>query len=444
MQRSPLPQDPDQPEPAPDAEQETPTPLEEVVRTEHDFIRKVACESGTPAFDADDVVQLVYESLIQHPERIPPRSWLRSWLHVVTSRKARDFLDKRATRRKYEAPSDTGEVDPDWCAPSGEDLMITEQTKKAIGDLIDQLPANRRETLLRFDIQGDDMPEIAASRGVRLTTAYNFLRLAREELKARCIRRWAADEHKPGGRSFALMPLLVLAWQQLSWPRPWPRPWQRPWPRPWQRPWQRPWPRPWPRLGARDFAGKPLAGKQLSLNQQAWNQRAWNQLASAIRRLWAHLRPISLAPVGTATVAVVIALSPAATPLPHEPTAHLDSTTPALVQAPPHALLVPDKEPQQDTTAPVHPPEKTLFTLPVAPRRDAPAAPRLGSTHRSGKRAAHRAAAWASLQRAENAASEGDWSSAREQLRAYDRQAPDNPFASLRSALAAMLNQAPQ
>src|SRR3954469_14506285 len=80
-----------------------PSPAE-VFRDQHRWMRKRVRSLGVSAVDVDDVLQLVAQDLVRHPERIPGHIVLRAWLRTVTLRRAYDHLVLMARRARREVP----------------------------------------------------------------------------------------------------------------------------------------------------------------------------------------------------------------------------------------------------------------------------------------------------------------------------------------------------
>lgn len=202
------------------------------MKAEWSFVVDVAQSCGVPEAQCEDVAIEVFLRLERHFASMsssdPPV--IRAWLRTTTVHLALEQSSLRATpggrfgalSSPREGRSGTlgsrpaGPVDPDLMDPAAivptpEDQLIAAQTQGSLRSLVDTLEPHRRDVFIAHVIDEEPMTEVARRLGVPEATAYNRLRLARDELREIILRAWKADERKPGGRSFAVLAFLTGA-----------------------------------------------------------------------------------------------------------------------------------------------------------------------------------------------------------------------------------------
>jgi RNA polymerase sigma-70 factor (ECF subfamily) len=384
---------------------EAPPSASDIAREHDGFMRAIVRRMGVPRADADDVVQLVVQELVRFPERIPPRAELGRWLRGVTQHKALNHLQQQARRRRREEAFGARQIEHPADAASAEEVLIARQTRAIVRETIGELEPKRRDVLVRRALGGESMKEITASLHLPPGTTSTRLWLARRDLKRSLLRRAAIDKRKTGGRSFALLPLLLL--------------------------WQGAFARLRKEVGMPVPLPAPLAARL----------RAFALAIAAAFLMCSALRFVSLGFTAVAAPVEARVSSPAATVVVAPPALSVPApgrAEPLLERAEgetPKGAKVEKGEPGAEGGT-------RASEGSAIERAKRPASPR-GRGNKGAGEGSHRprdlAAARAWIERARRAAAAQQWDSARGALRAYDAMAPDNPFAAVRAAAAAAL-----
>jgi RNA polymerase sigma-70 factor (ECF subfamily) len=141
----------------------------------HALARKL-CRSH---FDADDLVQDVFERALRHFDRLTPGTSERAWLCTITRNL---FIDR--IRRRRTAPPATDSEARDVVAPVDEPVapwrtLEPEQLRNAVARLGHKL----REVYVMHAFEGIDYTTIAARLAIPKATVGTRLLLARQKLK---------------------------------------------------------------------------------------------------------------------------------------------------------------------------------------------------------------------------------------------------------------------
>jgi RNA polymerase sigma-70 factor, ECF subfamily len=68
--------------------------------------------------------------------------------------------------------------------PTSEERLVAEENRKILLRLVEQLEPLRRAVVVAYELEGVSMAEVAASFSIPVNTAWNRLRLGREDLRA--------------------------------------------------------------------------------------------------------------------------------------------------------------------------------------------------------------------------------------------------------------------
>jgi RNA polymerase sigma-70 factor (ECF subfamily) len=136
---------------------------------------------------AEEAVQEAFLWVWTHPERFDPsRGTLRSWLAVLSYRRAVDWVRTEVSRRRT-IPSSRGS----WEVASAEevvleahDAQVAEELAATVRSAVDALPAAQRDVVRLLYFEGRRVSDIAATLGVPEGTAKTRLRAARQRLAA--------------------------------------------------------------------------------------------------------------------------------------------------------------------------------------------------------------------------------------------------------------------
>ncbi len=163
--------------------------LDDVYREHFPFVWRSARRLGVRDGSLDDVVQEVFVIVHRKLGEFEGRSSIKTWLFGITLRVA------RAHRRRRGAADDA--VDPDTLQTGV--LSPSESLEKAdavrlLHAILDEMDDERREIFVMAELEQLAMPEIAATLGVNVNTAYARLRAARQTFETAVARHRARDE----------------------------------------------------------------------------------------------------------------------------------------------------------------------------------------------------------------------------------------------------------
>jgi RNA polymerase sigma-70 factor, ECF subfamily len=142
---------------------------------------------GVRDADREDLTHDVFVTFHRRREDYDPARPLRAWLHGIALRVA--LGHRRLARQKAEVlcPGSEGEGAADG-APLADERLAREEDLALVVEALAAVERDRRALLVRHDVDGVGMPEIARALGIPLNTAYSRLRLARGELRAEAQR----------------------------------------------------------------------------------------------------------------------------------------------------------------------------------------------------------------------------------------------------------------
>jgi RNA polymerase sigma factor (sigma-70 family) len=161
--------------------------FESVVLEHGPFIRRTLAQLGVASSDLQDVEQEVLRGVNRglptfDPElSANPSTALRGWLFAICERQAANY--RRARLRRFELLLSNGEPDTASGEPTSEERLVHEQQKAVLIRLLDKLEPHRRAVIVAYELEGLPMCDVAAAFAIPLNTAWNRLRLAREELR---------------------------------------------------------------------------------------------------------------------------------------------------------------------------------------------------------------------------------------------------------------------
>lgn len=167
--------------------------LELLFRTEMDFVMNTARRCGLEQADAEDVTQQVFIALQRRLHTLQSPESVRPWLVIVTRRLA---LGVRKNNRRETAecvPDDIGEIEDE--GPLVEEQLLRSERKREFLDLLEAIEPGRRAVLVMHVLDELPMSEIARALRMPVGTAYNRLRLARQELRDAFGRKSMSDEY---------------------------------------------------------------------------------------------------------------------------------------------------------------------------------------------------------------------------------------------------------
>lgn len=172
--------------------------FDDVYREHFAFVWRSAKRLGVREASLDDVVQEVFVIVHRRLGDFEGRSSLKTWLFGIALRVARDA--KRSAARK----SPEGSVDPDALRsrePGPGESAEKAEAVRTLYAILDELDDERREIFVMAELELLTMPDIAATLGINVNTAYARLRAARQSFEAALARHKARDEWRLHART---------------------------------------------------------------------------------------------------------------------------------------------------------------------------------------------------------------------------------------------------
>jgi RNA polymerase sigma-70 factor (ECF subfamily) len=168
--------------------------FDDVYRDHFAFVWRSAKRLGVRDASLDDVVQEVFVIVHRRLAEFEGRSSMKTWLFGITLRVSRDH--RRSTMRK-DRDGGAEPIDPDTLGTStsgpSESLERT-QAVRLLHAILDELDDERREIFVMSELEQMAMPDIAATLGLNVNTAYARLRAARQSFEEGVARAKARDE----------------------------------------------------------------------------------------------------------------------------------------------------------------------------------------------------------------------------------------------------------
>jgi RNA polymerase sigma-70 factor, ECF subfamily len=162
--------------------------FESILHEHGAFIRRTLARLGVASRDLRDVEQEVLRGVSR---RLPmfdpalaanPAGAVRGWLYSICERQAANH--RRNRMRRGELLCATEELDNAAAAgPTTEERLILEQRRALVTELLEELEPQRRAVLVAYELEDVPMADIAAAFSIPVNTAWNRLRLAREDLR---------------------------------------------------------------------------------------------------------------------------------------------------------------------------------------------------------------------------------------------------------------------
>ena len=157
---------------------------------------------GRSDHEFDDVFQLAVERVVQSVMKgsYEGRCNLGTWASVVTSRIAIDHLRRRRHerrlfwRRKDKEPNEEELRAPHAQRPDEQSEALRQI--KAIREALSEISPDKAQTVVLFEVLGQDLNQIAESMGVSVAAAQSRLVRGRRELSVRVRQRLGENGHE--------------------------------------------------------------------------------------------------------------------------------------------------------------------------------------------------------------------------------------------------------
>ncbi|HXU82381.1 MAG TPA: sigma-70 family RNA polymerase sigma factor [Polyangia bacterium] len=145
-----------------------------VIDEEFDFVHRTLRRHGVPAADCEDLAQEVFLVTWRRWHDYDQRRPLRAWLTGIAYRVARDY--RRSLRRRAR-PELTPDL-PDE-APLPDHELASARTRSLVLRALQTLPESDHQLLVRHELEGRSIRDIARDSSLPLFTVYTRLRRAR-------------------------------------------------------------------------------------------------------------------------------------------------------------------------------------------------------------------------------------------------------------------------
>lgn len=161
--------------------------VSELFRAHAGFVERILRRAGVPERDLGDATQEVFVVVHRRLHEFEGRACVTTWLYRI-ARNVASELRRRAFRR-YEVLGEGGgseghDVPQSGCTPDSAELLQRRDELHALLEAIDRLDADKREALVRHELEERPMREVAAALGVPLKTAFSRVYAARRQLLA--------------------------------------------------------------------------------------------------------------------------------------------------------------------------------------------------------------------------------------------------------------------
>jgi RNA polymerase sigma-70 factor (ECF subfamily) len=135
---------------------------------------------GVRASDVEDLTHQVFLRVYERFDECDQSRPLRPWLFAFAFRVA--SAHRRLARHRLEVTGMT--ADAPACDTGADDVLIQREECALALKALEHVELERRAVFILHDLDEVPMPEVAASLGIPLNTAYSRLRLARQEFNA--------------------------------------------------------------------------------------------------------------------------------------------------------------------------------------------------------------------------------------------------------------------
>lgn len=148
-----------------------------VFRSEFAAVMNTLRRLGVRPADVEDVAVEVFVTVHRHWSEYDPARPARPWVRAFAVRIASDYRKRARVRREVPHEGD----DARDATPGADERLIEREKQRLVLEALDALAPERREVFVLHELEECAMPEVAATLGVPLNTAYSRLRLGREE-----------------------------------------------------------------------------------------------------------------------------------------------------------------------------------------------------------------------------------------------------------------------
>ena len=157
---------------------------------ELDYIFATLQRLGARPADMDDLLQEIFLVLYRNWRTLDVSRPLRPWLFGVAFRVVRTHRRRRARETPCEG------LDPEDIAPSPEGRMQGQESLALLSAALQQVPSLRRSVVIKHDLEGLDVIDIARQLSITKFGVYARLYKGRKELAAAVRRLWKEGVQK--------------------------------------------------------------------------------------------------------------------------------------------------------------------------------------------------------------------------------------------------------
>ena len=162
--------------------------------------------------DAWDVVQETYITAFKNLEKLQEPKAIRAWLQQIAVNISYHALRKSGRDPKLSLDDENTYYEP--AAPEStmpETVADQESTRQIVGQIIEQLPEQQKETIILFYFDEMTVAQIAALMGCSENTVKSRLNYARQKIENQV----RAEERRSGIRLYSATPSILLAAMEL-------------------------------------------------------------------------------------------------------------------------------------------------------------------------------------------------------------------------------------
>lgn len=164
--------------------------IAEIVGREAARLRRFIRRRVSDRRDAEDVLQDVFEALVEANRLLMPIEYVAAWLYRVARNRITDLFRRTRLRSLHDAIDANGEpVSWEDVLPSpaaGPDAAYTRGLLvEALARAVAELPEDQRDVFVAHEIEGRSFKEIAAETGVGINTLLSRKHYAVRRLRAR-------------------------------------------------------------------------------------------------------------------------------------------------------------------------------------------------------------------------------------------------------------------
>lgn len=162
----------------------------EAFGAELDYVYRAFRRLGAQPAEAEDLAQDVFVVVWRRWSEFQPERPLRPWLAGIANHVARDYFRRRGRRELA-----TEDLEQEDLAPGPEDQLASARARQLALQALEMMPERHRSILIKHEIDGASIREIAEENEVPFFTAAARIRRARERF-AKAVKRVQGGSRK--------------------------------------------------------------------------------------------------------------------------------------------------------------------------------------------------------------------------------------------------------